>query len=90
MMGPGQASRCVGCSLEVDHVEGLLRHLQNRDVSYAVVARAPIAEIETVREPMGWRFTWVSSYHSEFNYDFHVSLRPNRSRRAAPSTATNT
>jgi len=76
MMGPGQASQCVGCSLEVDHVEGLLGHLQNHDVSYAVVARAPIAEIETVRERMGWRFTWVSSYHSEFNYDFHVSFTP--------------
>ena len=49
MMGPGQASQCVGCSLEVDHVEGLLGHLQNHDVSYAVVARAPIAEIEIGR-----------------------------------------
>ncbi len=36
MMGPGQATQCVGCSLEVDHVEGLLGHLQNHDVSYAV------------------------------------------------------
>jgi predicted dithiol-disulfide oxidoreductase (DUF899 family) len=45
-------------------------------VSYAVVARAPIAEIKTVRERRGWRFTWVSSYHSEFNYDFHGSFTP--------------
>ncbi len=35
MMGPGQVGQCVGCSLEVDHVEGLLVHLQNHDVSYA-------------------------------------------------------
>ncbi len=61
MMGPGQVSQCVGCSLEVDHIEGALVHLQNHDVSYAVVARAPIAEIEKVRQRMGWRFTWVSS-----------------------------
>ena len=76
MMGPGAAHQCVGCSLEVDHVEGLLEHLENHDVTYVVVARAPINEIEVVRKRMGWRFPWVSSYHSDFNYDFHVSFRP--------------
>jgi predicted dithiol-disulfide oxidoreductase (DUF899 family) len=76
MMGPSQVGQCVGCSLEVDHIGPLLVHLQNHDVSYAVVARAPIEEIEAVRERMGWRFTWVSSYHSDFNQDFHVSFTP--------------
>jgi predicted dithiol-disulfide oxidoreductase (DUF899 family) len=76
MMAPGQMAQCVGCSLEVDHIEGILVHLQNHDVSYAAVARAPIEEIEAVRKRMGWRFTWVSSYHSDFNYDFHVSFTP--------------
>jgi predicted dithiol-disulfide oxidoreductase (DUF899 family) len=76
MMGPGAAHQCVGCSLEVDHVEGLLEHLQNHDVTYAVVARAPIEEIEVVRKRMGWRFPWVSSSHNDFNYDFNVSFRP--------------
>ena len=74
MMGPGQLTQCVGCSLEVDHIEGLLVHLEQHDVTYAVVARAPIEEIEAVRKRMGWRFRWVSSYHSDFNYDFHVSF----------------
>jgi len=74
MMGPGQAKQCVGCSLEVDHVAGLLTHLENHDVTYAAVARAPISEIEAVRARMGWRFTWVSSYGSDFNYDFNVSF----------------
>jgi predicted dithiol-disulfide oxidoreductase (DUF899 family) len=76
MMGPGQTTQCVGCSFEVDHVESILAHLENHDVSYAVVARAPIEEIEAVRERMGWRFTWVSSFHNDFNYDFNVSFRP--------------
>jgi predicted dithiol-disulfide oxidoreductase (DUF899 family) len=76
MMGPGAPHQCVGCSLEVDHVEGLLEHLENHNVSYVVVARAPIEEIEGVRKRMGWRFRWVSSYHSDFNYDFDVSFRP--------------
>ena len=76
MMGPGQTEQCVGCSLEVDHLEGILEHLENHDVSYAAVARAPIAEIEAVRHRMGWRFKWVSSFASDFNYDFNVSFRP--------------
>ena len=76
MMGPGASTQCVGCSFEVDHVEGILEHLQNHDITYAVVARAPIEEIEVVRKRMGWKFPWVSSYHSDFNYDFNVSFTP--------------
>jgi predicted dithiol-disulfide oxidoreductase (DUF899 family) len=76
MMGPGQVTQCVGCSLEVDHIEGVLAHLHNHDVTYAVVARAPIDEVEAVRRRMGWRFPWVSSYNSDFNYDFDVSFTP--------------
>jgi predicted dithiol-disulfide oxidoreductase (DUF899 family) len=76
MMGPGQTGQCVGCSFEVDHVEGVLVHLENHDVSYAAVARAPIEEIEAVRKRMGWRFTWVSSFNSDFNSDFNVSFTP--------------
>src|SRR5215831_15448513 len=53
MMGPGAATQCVGCSFEVDHIEGILEHLQNHDVTYAVVARAPIEEIEVVRKAHG-------------------------------------
>ena len=74
MFGPGQTTQCVGCSLEVDHIEGILLHLQNHDVSYVAVARAPIDEIEVMRKRMGWKFPFVSSYHSEFNYDFNVSF----------------
>ena len=50
MMAPGVQHQCVGCSLEVDHMEGILPHLENHDVSYAAVARAPIEEIELVRK----------------------------------------
>ena len=68
----GQNWQCVGCSLEVDHIEGILLHLENQP--YVAVARAPIEEIEVVRKRMGWRFGWVSSYNSDFNYDFNVSF----------------
>jgi len=76
MMAPGAHHQCVGCSLEVDHMTDLLPHLENHDVSYLVVARAPIEEIEVVRKRMGWKFLWVSSFGSDFNYDFNVSFRP--------------
>lgn len=76
MLGPGQVGQCVGCSFEVDHVEGMLAHLQNHDVSYVAVARAPIDEIEALRKRMGWSFPFVSSFGSDFNYDFHVSFTP--------------
>jgi predicted dithiol-disulfide oxidoreductase (DUF899 family) len=76
MMGPGQVGQCVGCSFEVDHSEGVLVHLQNHDVTYAVGARAPIEEIEAVRQRMGWRFPGVSSYNSDLNSDFSVSFTP--------------
>jgi predicted dithiol-disulfide oxidoreductase (DUF899 family) len=57
-----------------DHVVGLLAHLQNHDVSYAIVARAPIDEIEVVCKRMDWHIPWVSSYKSDFNHDFNVSF----------------
>jgi predicted dithiol-disulfide oxidoreductase (DUF899 family) len=56
--------------------KGILAHLNNHDVSYAAVARAPIEEIEVVRKRMDWKFPWVSSYRSDFNYDFDVSFTP--------------
>src|SRR6267154_6495122 len=74
MMGPGQAQQCVGCSLEVDHLAGIRVHLEHHDLSYAVVARAPIQEIEQLRKQMGWDFAWVSSFNNDFNFDFNVSF----------------
>jgi predicted dithiol-disulfide oxidoreductase (DUF899 family) len=74
MLAPGQVDPCVGCSFEVDHVDSILVHLEHHDVSYVAVARAPLAEIEAVRRRMGWRFKWVSSFGTSFNYDFHVSF----------------
>lgn len=80
MMGPNQDWQCPGCTLEVAHVDGLLEYFDHHDMSYVSVARAPIDEIEAVRKKMGWKFRWVSSAKSEFNYDFHVSFRPEELR----------
>jgi predicted dithiol-disulfide oxidoreductase (DUF899 family) len=75
MLGPDWEDGCVGCSFELDHVEGALVHLEHHDVSYAVVSRAPLPKIEAFKKRMGWRIKWVSSYGSDFNYDFHVSFQ---------------
>lgn len=74
MLGPGWKAGCVGCSFGADHIEGGLVHLTHHDVGVVAVSRAPLAEIEAYRNRMGWRFKWVSSYGSDFNYDFHVSF----------------
>lgn len=76
MFGPGWSEGCVGCSFGADHTDGALVHLEHHDVSMVAVSRAPLAEIEAFRKRMGWRFPWVSSFGSEFNYDFHVSFTP--------------
>lgn len=76
MMGPQQDWQCQGCSLEADHVKQLLPHFEQHDMAYVAVSRAPLAEIEIVRRKMDWDFNWVSSEGSDFNYDFHVSFRP--------------
>lgn len=76
MLGPGWTDGCIGCSFGADHVEGALVHLAQRDVAYVAVSRAPLAEIEAYKKRMGWHFDWVSSFGSDFNYDYHVSFTP--------------
>jgi predicted dithiol-disulfide oxidoreductase (DUF899 family) len=76
MFGPGWGEGCVGCSFWSDHLDGALVHLEHRDVTVVVVSRAPLAEIQAFQQRMGWRFKWVSSYGSEFNYDYGVSFTP--------------
>jgi predicted dithiol-disulfide oxidoreductase (DUF899 family) len=76
MFGPKWEEGCVGCSFEVDHVEGALVHLEHHDVSYVAVSRAPLERIEAYRKRMGWRFKWVSSHRTDFNFDYQVSFPP--------------
>jgi len=65
---------CASCSLEADHAEGAIVHLEHHDVSYVRVSRAPLEKLVAYRKRMGWTAKWVSSYGSDFNYDFHVSF----------------
>jgi predicted dithiol-disulfide oxidoreductase (DUF899 family) len=71
MLGPGE-DPCVGCASLTDNVPNLA-HLHARDTMFVLTSRAPLAEIETVRQRMGWTVPWFSSYGSTFNEDFGVT-----------------
>jgi len=74
MLAPGWGAGCPGCSFLSDHIDGALPHLTHHDVTWVAVSRAPIDEIAAYKARMGWRFPWVSSSASSFNYDFGVSF----------------
>lgn len=73
MFDPSWDAGCSSCSFTVDSF-GHLSHLSSRDTTLVVVSRAPLAKITPFRRRMGWTFPWYSSFGSDFNYDFHVTL----------------
>ena len=72
MFGPEWQEGCPSCSFNMDHTDGAIVHLAQRDVSFAAISRAPIAKIEAFKKRLGWRFNWVSSNQNDFNRDYHV------------------
>jgi predicted dithiol-disulfide oxidoreductase (DUF899 family) len=74
MFGPGWKEGCPSCSFLADTFDGAAVHLAQRDVNFVVVSRATLPEIEAFKKRMGWRFNWVSSSGSDFNFDYHVSF----------------
>jgi predicted dithiol-disulfide oxidoreductase (DUF899 family) len=74
MLGPGWEQGCPSCSYLADHFDGAAIHLAHRDVTFLVVSRAPLSQIEAFQKRMGWRFKWVSSHGSDFNFDYQVSF----------------
>jgi predicted dithiol-disulfide oxidoreductase (DUF899 family) len=75
MFDPSWDDGCPSCSAGADEIsDGLLAHLRTRDTTLAYVSRAPLAKIDAYKSRKGWTFPWYSSYGSDFNYDFHVTL----------------
>lgn len=74
MLTPGSDVVCRGCSFVADHVDAARQHFEHADLSFAAVSRVPIQRITEVKRRMGWTFPWVSSYDSDFNFDFGVSF----------------
>lgn len=75
MFGPGWGEGCDGCSFLCDHIDGANQHLKHHDVTLVAVSRAPYDELLPYKKRMGWQFKWVSSFGSDFNYDYHASYR---------------
>jgi len=74
MFGPGWKEGCPSCSFLSDHYDGSIPHLAARDTTLVVVSRATLPEIEAFKKRMGWKFKWVSSNATDFNFDYQVSL----------------
>jgi len=74
MMAPGWQHGCLGCSFGADQVDGSVVHLINHDVMFVAISRAPYPEIAAYHKRMGWKFKWVSSNGSDFNFDYNVSF----------------
>ena len=74
MLGPGWKQGCPSCSFMADHTDGMTIHLEHRDITFVAISRATLAEIEKFKRRMGWKFNWVSSHGSDFNFDFGVSF----------------
>jgi predicted dithiol-disulfide oxidoreductase (DUF899 family) len=74
MLGPGWEEGCKSCSFMMDHINPVVPHLYARDVSFAAISHAPLAEILPFKTRMGWAVTWVSAHGIDFNRDFHVSF----------------
>jgi len=74
MFGPEWNEGCPSCSFNMDHTDGALVHLAQRDVSFAAISRAPYPKIAAFKKRMGWRFNWVSSNGGDFNRDYHVAF----------------
>lgn len=76
MFGPNWEEGCKSCSLVADHFDPMLVHLAHRDVSFAVVSRAPLERIAQFQQRMDWRFTWVSAAANSFQHDYGVHFTP--------------
>jgi predicted dithiol-disulfide oxidoreductase (DUF899 family) len=76
MLGPDWSEGCPSCSMLADQWDGVRVHLEQRDVTFVAVSRAPLKTIEAFKRRMGWTFKWVSSHGSDFNPDFQVSFKP--------------
>jgi predicted dithiol-disulfide oxidoreductase (DUF899 family) len=76
MFDPSWEEACSRCSFWADNFNGVLVHLNQRNVTLVAISRAPIGKLAAFQKRMGWSFNWVSSFGSDFNHDYHVSFTP--------------
>ncbi len=74
MYGPDWEIGCKSCSFWADNFNGIIPHLNQRDVSMVAVSRAPLQKLKAQARKLGWTFKWVSSFGNDFNFDYNVSF----------------
>jgi len=79
MFGPDWDQPCPGCSASIDELSpGVLDHLGTRETTFVLASRAPYDKIAAAAKERGWSVPWYSSFGSEFNYDYQVTLDASR------------
>lgn len=80
MFGPKYEAGCPVCSSIGDTIDGLISHLNARDVTMICASGAPLEKLRAYKARMGWSFDWVSTYGGEFNLDFGFSVTDDQAR----------
>jgi predicted dithiol-disulfide oxidoreductase (DUF899 family) len=81
MYGPDyELGACPGCSNLGDELSSTRLHLGHRDVNLICFSRAPIERLIPYQRRMGWEFPYVSTYNTDFPFDFGLALRPETAR----------
>ncbi|TQV91941.1 hypothetical protein V2A60_005964 [Cordyceps javanica] len=76
MFDPAWEDGCDGCAFTLANAPDP-RHLAEKDTGLVIVSRAPIDKITRWKAKNFWTIPWVSSYDTDFNYDYHVTLDEN-------------
>jgi predicted dithiol-disulfide oxidoreductase (DUF899 family) len=76
MFDPSWEAGCPSCSFWADNFNGIIEHLNQRDVTMVAVSKAPFNKLAAYEKRMGWGFKWISSYDTDFNFDYNISFTP--------------
>jgi predicted dithiol-disulfide oxidoreductase (DUF899 family) len=87
MFDPAWEAGCKSCSFWADNFNGIDIHLKHRDVTMVAISRAPLEKLKAFKKRMGWAFKWVSSFDTDFNYDYQVSLTPEELKKDKEATS---
>jgi len=80
MFGPEYTAGCPACSAIADGFDGSVVHLENHDVAFTAISRAPLEKLQDYKRRMGWTFPWASSCDTDFNFDFNVRFTEEQQR----------
>jgi predicted dithiol-disulfide oxidoreductase (DUF899 family) len=82
MFGPDyEIGACPGCTNLGDELDGTIVHLNHRDVTMICFSRAPIDRLVAYKERMGWQFPYVSTYGTDFPFDFGLAITPEQAQQ---------